>query len=52
MVVTKRRASAFTGSDLDMVLRSGGIDSLVLTGIRHQRRRPVHLCQANDLDFG
>jgi isochorismate hydrolase len=28
--VTKRRVSAFTGSDLEVVLRAGGIDSLVL----------------------
>jgi|SRR5579872_2682341 len=31
--VVKRRVSAFTGSDLDVVLRAQGIDSLVLTGI-------------------
>ena len=33
IVVTKRRVSAFAGSDLDVVLRAGGIDHLVLTGI-------------------
>jgi nicotinamidase-related amidase len=33
IVVTKRRVSAFSGSDLDVVLRAGDIDSLVLTGI-------------------
>jgi nicotinamidase-related amidase len=33
LVVTKRRVSAFSGSDLDVVLRSAGIDSLVLAGI-------------------
>ena len=32
-VVMKRRVSAFTGSDLDIVLRAKGIDTLVLTGI-------------------
>ncbi|MGW0735706.1 cysteine hydrolase family protein [Streptomyces sp. NPDC002851] len=31
VVVTKRRGSAFSGSDLDLVLRARGIDSLVLT---------------------
>jgi nicotinamidase-related amidase len=32
IIVTKRRVSAFSGSDLDVVLRSLGIDSLILTG--------------------
>jgi nicotinamidase-related amidase len=33
VVVTKRRVSAFTGSDLEVVLRGGEIDHLVLCGI-------------------
>jgi nicotinamidase-related amidase len=33
IIVTKRRVSAFTGSDLEVVLRAGGIQHLVLTGI-------------------
>jgi nicotinamidase-related amidase len=33
IIVTKRRISAFTGSDLDLVLRSQGIKHLVLSGI-------------------
>ncbi len=33
IVVTKRRVSAFAGSDLDVVLRSRSIDHLVLCGI-------------------
>jgi nicotinamidase-related amidase len=33
VVVTKHRVSAFAGTDLDMILRAGGIDALVLTGI-------------------
>jgi nicotinamidase-related amidase len=32
IVVTKRRVSAFTGSDLEVVLRGSGITHLVLTG--------------------
>ncbi len=32
-VVTKRRVSAFSGSDLEVVLRAGDIQNLVLTGI-------------------
>ncbi|MGW7018680.1 cysteine hydrolase family protein [Streptomyces decoyicus] len=52
IVVTKRRASAFSGSDLDLVLRARGIDSLVLTGIATSGVVLYTLCQANDLDFG
>lgn len=52
VVVTKRRASAFSGSDLDVVLRARGIDSLVLTGIATSAVVLSTLCQANDLDFG
>lgn len=33
VVTVKRRVGAFGGSDLDLVLRSKGIDTLVLTGI-------------------
>ncbi len=33
VVVTRRRISAFTGSDLEIILRAKNIDHLVLTGI-------------------
>jgi nicotinamidase-related amidase len=33
IIVTKRRVSAFTGSDLEVVLRAKGIRHLILTGI-------------------
>ncbi|HVY73717.1 MAG TPA: isochorismatase family cysteine hydrolase, partial [Puia sp.] len=33
IVVTKRRVSAFTGSDLEVVLRAGAIRHLVLMGV-------------------
>jgi len=33
VVVTKHRVSAFTGTDLEVVLRANGIDTLVLAGI-------------------
>ncbi|MGW6063042.1 cysteine hydrolase family protein [Streptomyces sp. NPDC055189] len=52
VVVTKKRASAFSGSDLDVVLRARGIDSLVLTGIATSAVVLSTLCHANDLDFG
>ncbi|MFJ9472580.1 cysteine hydrolase family protein [Streptomyces caniferus] len=52
IVVTKRRASAFSGSDLDLVLRARGIDSLVLAGLATGGVVLSTLCQANDLDLG
>jgi nicotinamidase-related amidase len=51
VIVTKRRVSAFAGSDLDVVLRSLGIDSLVLTGIATSGVVLSTLRQAADLDF-
>jgi nicotinamidase-related amidase len=50
-VVTKKRVSAFAGSDLDVVLRAGGIDSLVLAGIATSGVVLSTLRQAADLDF-
>jgi nicotinamidase-related amidase len=52
VVVTKKRVSAFAGSDLDMVLRAGGIDRLVLTGIATSGVVLSTVRQAADLDFG
>lgn len=51
-IVTKRRVSAFAGSDLDMVLRAGGINHLVLTGIATSGVVLSTVRQAADLDFG
>lgn len=51
IIVTKRRVSAFSGSDLDVVLRSLGVDSLVLTGIATSGVVLSTLRQAADLDF-
>ena len=52
IVVTKRRGSAFSGSDLDVVLRARDIDSLVLSGIATSGVVLHTLCHANDRDFG
>lgn len=52
ILVTKRRVSAFAGSDLDMVLRAGDIDHLVLTGIATSGVVLSTVRQASDLDFG
>jgi nicotinamidase-related amidase len=51
VVVTKRRVSAFAGSDLDLVLRSLDVRSLVLTGIATSGVVLSTLRQAADLDF-
>lgn len=52
VVVTKRRVSAFAGSDLDVVLRAAEVDNLVLTGIATSGVVLSTLRQASDLDFG
>jgi nicotinamidase-related amidase len=51
VVVTKRRVSAFSGSDLDVVLRAGGIEALVLCGIATSGVVLSTVRQAADLDF-
>ena len=51
-MVVKKRVSAFAGSDLDVVLRSLGATSLVLTGIATSGVVLSTLRQAADLDFG
>ena len=51
IVVTKRRVGAFSGSDLDVVLRSQGITSLVLTGIATSGVVLSTLRAAADMDF-
>jgi nicotinamidase-related amidase len=51
-VVIKRRVSAFTGSDLDVLLRGLGADTLVLAGIATSGVVLSTLRQAADLDYG
>ena len=51
MTVTKRRVSAFAGSDLDVILRAGGITHLVLAGIATSGVVLSTLRQAADLDY-
>ena len=51
VIVTKRRVSAFAGSDLDVVLRALEVDSLVLTGIATSGVVLSTVRQAADLDF-
>jgi nicotinamidase-related amidase len=52
VVVTKRRVSAFAGSDLDLVLRAGAIEGLVLCGIATSGVVLSTLRAAADLDYG
>ena len=51
VVVTKKRVSAFAGSDLDVVLRAGRTRQLVLAGIATSGVVLSTLRQAADLDF-
>ncbi len=51
IVVTKRRVSAFAGSDLDMILRSSEIEELVLCGIATSGVVLSTLREAADLDY-
>jgi len=50
-VVTKRRVSAFAGSDLDVLLRARRTEHLVLAGIATSGLVLSTLRQAADLDF-
>lgn len=50
-VITKRRVSAFSGSDLDVLLRGAGADTLVLAGIATSGVVLSTLRQAADLDY-
>ena len=51
VVVTKRRVSAFTGSDLEVILRAYGIQHLVLTGIATSGVVLSTLREAADKDY-
>jgi nicotinamidase-related amidase len=51
VVVTKKRVSAFAGSDLEVVLRAGEIRSLVLTGIATSGVVLSTLRAAADMDY-
>jgi nicotinamidase-related amidase len=51
VVVTKQRVSAFTGTNLNMILRSNNIDRLLLTGILTQGVVLSTLRHAADMDY-
>jgi nicotinamidase-related amidase len=51
VVVTKHRVSAFTGTDLEMILRANGIDTLILMGIATSGVVLSTLLEASDADY-
>jgi nicotinamidase-related amidase len=51
VIVIKRRISAFTGSDLEVILRSKNIDTLVLTGVSSLGVVESTARQAFDMDY-
>jgi len=51
VVVTKLRVGAFTGSDLEVILRAASIDTLVLTGIATSGVVLSTLRAAADMDY-
>lgn len=51
IIITKRRVSAFSGSDLDVVLRAQNINHLVLAGIATSGVVLSTLREAADMDF-
>ena len=51
-IVVKRRVSAFTGSDLEVILRSRGVRTLALAGIATSGVVLSTLREAADRDFG
>ncbi|ROS38448.1 cysteine hydrolase family protein [Amycolatopsis thermoflava] len=52
VIVTKKRVSAFVGSDLEIITRARGITDLVLTGMVTSGVVLSTLRQAADLDYG
>jgi nicotinamidase-related amidase len=51
VVVTKHRVSAFAGTDLDMILRANGLDTLVLAGLATSGVVLSTLRHAADADY-
>lgn len=51
VVVLKRRASAFAGTDLDLVLRAGGVDTLAVAGVATSAMVAATCYDAADRDY-
>lgn len=52
VVVVKRRASAFAGTDLDLVLRAGGVDTLAIAGVATSAMVAATCYDAADRGYG
>jgi nicotinamidase-related amidase len=52
VVITKHRVNAFFGTELDMILRANGIETLILVGIATSRVVLSTLRYAADADYG
>ncbi|MEV4128662.1 cysteine hydrolase [Nocardia sp. NPDC049707] len=51
IVVLKRRASAFAGTDLDLVLRASGVDTLAVAGVATSAMVAATCYDAADRDY-
>ncbi|MGH3765838.1 MAG: cysteine hydrolase family protein [Pseudonocardiaceae bacterium] len=51
VLITKRRASAFHGTDLNIVLSSNGVDTLVVAGVATSAMAATTVYDALDRDF-
>lgn len=51
VVVTKRRASAFAGTDLDLALRAKGIDAICIAGVATSAMVAATFYEAADLGY-
>jgi nicotinamidase-related amidase len=51
VIVTKHRASAFAGTDLDLILRSRGIDSIAIAGVATSAMVAATAYDAADRDY-
>ena len=51
IIITKRRVSAFTGSDLEVILRAQGIQHIILTGVATSGVVLSTLREAADKDY-
>ncbi|WP_326569387.1 cysteine hydrolase [Amycolatopsis rhabdoformis] len=52
VVVLKRRASAFAGTDLDLVLRAGGVDAVAVAGVATSAMVAATCYDAADRGYG
>lgn len=50
-IVTKHRVGAFTGTDLEMILRARGVKTLILAGVTSSGAVLSTVRQASDLDY-